>query len=97
MAKTSKNILDEARSQIKQVDIDEARRMMEKPGTVLVDVREPDALGGGHGLTAAADASALVPHCRLENTPPPPPPPPPGGAGGAPHPSPPPPPARGRG
>jgi molybdopterin/thiamine biosynthesis adenylyltransferase/rhodanese-related sulfurtransferase len=48
MAKTSKNILDEARSQIKQIDIDEARRMMEKPGTVLIDVREPDEWRQGH-------------------------------------------------
>ena len=48
MAKTSKSILDEARSQIKQVDIDEARRMMEKPGTVLIDVREPDEWRQGH-------------------------------------------------
>ncbi|MGO9454607.1 MAG: molybdopterin-synthase adenylyltransferase MoeB [Candidatus Binataceae bacterium] len=48
MAKTSKNILDEARSQIKQVDIDEARRMMEKPGTVVIDVREPDEWRQGH-------------------------------------------------
>ena len=48
MAKTSKGILDEARSQIKQIDIDEARRMMEKPGTVLLDVREPDEWRQGH-------------------------------------------------
>ena len=48
MAKTSKNILDEARSQIKSVDIDEARRMLEKPGTVLIDVREPDEWRQGH-------------------------------------------------
>jgi adenylyltransferase/sulfurtransferase len=48
MAKTSKSILDEARSQIKQIDIDEARRMMEKPGTVLIDVREPDEWRQGH-------------------------------------------------
>src|SRR5215475_4218854 len=48
MAKTSKNILDEARSQIKQIDIEEARRMMEKPGTVLIDVREPDEWRQGH-------------------------------------------------
>jgi len=48
MAKTSKNILDEARSQIKQVDIDEARRMMAQPGTVLIDVREPDEWRQGH-------------------------------------------------
>ena len=31
MVKTSKNILDEARSTIKQIDIDEARRMLEQP------------------------------------------------------------------
>jgi sulfur-carrier protein adenylyltransferase/sulfurtransferase len=48
MAKTSKNILDEARAQIKSVDIDEARRMLEKPGTVLVDVREGDEWRQGH-------------------------------------------------
>src|SRR5271166_6385686 len=48
MAKTSKNILDEARSTIKQIDIDEARRMIEKPGTVLVDVRESDEWRQGH-------------------------------------------------
>ncbi|HVA40826.1 MAG TPA: molybdopterin-synthase adenylyltransferase MoeB [Candidatus Binataceae bacterium] len=48
MAKTSKNILDEARAQIKSVDIDEARRMLEKPGTVLLDVREGDEWRQGH-------------------------------------------------
>jgi sulfur-carrier protein adenylyltransferase/sulfurtransferase len=48
MAKTSKNILDEARASIKQIDIDEARRMLDKPGTVLVDVRESDEWRQGH-------------------------------------------------
>jgi len=48
MAKTSKNILDEARKEIKAVDIDEARRMLDKPGTVLIDVREPDEWRQGH-------------------------------------------------
>ncbi len=48
MAKTSKNILDEARSQTKSIDIDEARRMLEKPGTVLLDVREGDEWRQGH-------------------------------------------------
>jgi sulfur-carrier protein adenylyltransferase/sulfurtransferase len=48
MAKTSKNILDEARASIKQIDIDEARRMLDKPGTVLIDVREPDEWRQGH-------------------------------------------------
>jgi adenylyltransferase/sulfurtransferase len=48
MPKTSKNILDEARSSIKQIDIDEARRMLEQPGTVLVDVREGDEWRQGH-------------------------------------------------
>src|SRR6202051_799648 len=48
MAKTSKNILDEARAQIKSTDIDEARRMLEKPGTVLLDVREGDEWRQGH-------------------------------------------------
>jgi sulfur-carrier protein adenylyltransferase/sulfurtransferase len=48
MAKTSKNILDEARAQIKSIDIDEARRMLEKAGTVLLDVREGDEWRQGH-------------------------------------------------
>jgi molybdopterin/thiamine biosynthesis adenylyltransferase/rhodanese-related sulfurtransferase len=47
MAKTSKNILDEARAAIKQIDIDEARRMMDK-GAILIDVREPDEWRQGH-------------------------------------------------
>jgi sulfur-carrier protein adenylyltransferase/sulfurtransferase len=52
MAKTSKNILDEARAQIKSIDIDEARRMLEKPGTVLLDVREGDEWRQGHSPQA---------------------------------------------
>ncbi len=48
MAKTSKHIIDEARSAIKQIDIDEARRMMEEPGTVVLDVRESDEWRQGH-------------------------------------------------
>src|SRR6202158_2128087 len=48
MAKTSKNILDEARAQLKSIDIEEARRMLEKPGTVLLDVREGDEWRQGH-------------------------------------------------
>src|ERR1700684_1099307 len=54
MAKTSKNILDEARTTIKQIDIDEARRMIDKPGTVLVDVRESDKWRQGHIPQAVA-------------------------------------------
>ncbi len=54
MAKTSKNILDEARSTIKQIDIDEARRMIEKSGAVLVDVRESDEWRQGHIAQAVA-------------------------------------------
>ena len=54
MAKTSKNILDEARSTIKQIGIDEARAMIDKPGTVLVDVRESDEWRQGHIPQAVA-------------------------------------------
>src|ERR1017187_7733255 len=54
MVKTSKNILDEARATIKQIDIDEARRMIEKPGTVLLDVRESDEWRQGHIAQAVA-------------------------------------------
>ena len=52
MAKSSKNILDEARSQIKQIDIDEARRMLDQSGTVLIDVRESDEWRQGHIASA---------------------------------------------
>jgi sulfur-carrier protein adenylyltransferase/sulfurtransferase len=48
MAKTSKSILDEARAQIKQIDIDAARKLMERPGAVVVDVRESDEWRQGH-------------------------------------------------
>ncbi|MGH7815687.1 MAG: molybdopterin-synthase adenylyltransferase MoeB [Candidatus Binataceae bacterium] len=48
MAKSSKNILDEARAAIKQIDIDEARRMTEQPEPVLIDVRESDEWRQGH-------------------------------------------------
>jgi sulfur-carrier protein adenylyltransferase/sulfurtransferase len=54
VAKTSKNIIDEARAQIKAIDMDEARRMLEKPGTVLVDVRESDEWRQGHIPQAVA-------------------------------------------
>jgi molybdopterin/thiamine biosynthesis adenylyltransferase/rhodanese-related sulfurtransferase len=54
MAKTSKDILDEARATIQQIDIDEARRMIEKPGTVLLDVRESDEWRQGHIAQAVA-------------------------------------------
>ncbi|HUY29108.1 MAG TPA: molybdopterin-synthase adenylyltransferase MoeB [Candidatus Binataceae bacterium] len=47
MAKTSKNILDEARAEIKQIDIDEARRMLDG-GAVIIDVRESDEWRQGH-------------------------------------------------
>jgi sulfur-carrier protein adenylyltransferase/sulfurtransferase len=47
MGKTSKNILDEARAQIKPVDIDQARKMLEQ-GAVIVDVRESDEWRQGH-------------------------------------------------
>src|ERR1700692_4762451 len=42
MNKTSKDILDEERKSINQIDIDQARKMIEQPGTVLIDVRESD-------------------------------------------------------
>jgi sulfur-carrier protein adenylyltransferase/sulfurtransferase len=48
MAKTSKHILDEARAQIKQIDIDAARKLMEQPDTVVIDVRESDEWRQGH-------------------------------------------------
>jgi sulfur-carrier protein adenylyltransferase/sulfurtransferase len=48
MAKTSKNILDEARAAIKSIDVDQARKMIDQPGTVLLDVRESDEWRQGH-------------------------------------------------
>ncbi len=47
MAKTSKNLLDEARAQIKQVDIDEAQRLLGQ-GAAIIDVREADEWRQGH-------------------------------------------------
>jgi molybdopterin/thiamine biosynthesis adenylyltransferase/rhodanese-related sulfurtransferase len=53
MGKTSKNILDEARAQIKSVDIDQARKMLQQ-GAVIVDVRESDEWRQGHIPQAVA-------------------------------------------
>jgi molybdopterin/thiamine biosynthesis adenylyltransferase/rhodanese-related sulfurtransferase len=47
MAKTSKNILDEARKDVQQIDIEQARRMLEQ-GAVIIDVRESDEWRQGH-------------------------------------------------
>src|SRR5215471_15301593 len=65
MAKTSKNILDEARAEIKSVDIDEARRMLDKPGTVLIDVREPDEWRQGHIANAVGISRGFL-ELRIE-------------------------------
>src|SRR5579864_6036096 len=54
MAKTSKNIIDEARKDIPQLDIDAARKLMEKPETVVIDVRESDEWRQGHLPNAVA-------------------------------------------
>ena len=54
MAKTSEDILNEARSAVKHIDIDEARRMIEKHGAVLIDVRESDEWRDGHIAHAVA-------------------------------------------
>src|SRR5271170_2339215 len=54
MAKTSKNIIDEARKDIPQLDIDAARKLMEQPGTVTIDVRESDEWRQGHLPNAIA-------------------------------------------
>jgi len=48
MAKTSKSILDEARAEIKEITVEDARRMLEKPGTVVIDVREGEEWRQGH-------------------------------------------------
>jgi molybdopterin/thiamine biosynthesis adenylyltransferase/rhodanese-related sulfurtransferase len=47
MGKTSKNILDEARKDVQQIDIEQARRMLEQ-GAVIIDVRESDEWRQGH-------------------------------------------------
>jgi molybdopterin/thiamine biosynthesis adenylyltransferase/rhodanese-related sulfurtransferase len=54
MAKTSKNIIDDARKDIPQLDIDAARKLMEQPGTVVIDVRESDEWRQGHLPNAVA-------------------------------------------
>ncbi len=48
MAKTSKGILDEARAKIRQISVEEARRMLESPGVVVLDVRESEEWRQGH-------------------------------------------------
>ncbi len=48
MAKTSKGILDEARAEIKQIGVEEARQMLENSGTVVLDVRESEEWRQGH-------------------------------------------------
>ncbi|HEY6395082.1 MAG TPA: molybdopterin-synthase adenylyltransferase MoeB [Candidatus Binataceae bacterium] len=47
MAKTSKNILDEARAEIRQIDAEQARKLIDK-GAVVIDVRESDEWRQGH-------------------------------------------------
>jgi len=61
MAKTSKNIIDEARASIKPIDLDQARKMIEQPGTVLIDVREADEWRQGH-----IDKAVFIPRGFLE-------------------------------
>src|SRR5260370_19822734 len=48
MAKTSKNILDEARATIKKIDVEQAGKMLKHSGTVVVDVRESEEWRQGH-------------------------------------------------
>ncbi|MGD0072766.1 MAG: molybdopterin-synthase adenylyltransferase MoeB [Candidatus Binataceae bacterium] len=48
MAKTSKGILDEARAEIRQISVEEARRMLESHGVVMLDVRESEERRQGH-------------------------------------------------
>ncbi len=48
MAKSSKSIIDDARKEIPQLDIDQARKLMEQTGTVVVDVRESEEWRQGH-------------------------------------------------
>jgi molybdopterin/thiamine biosynthesis adenylyltransferase/rhodanese-related sulfurtransferase len=47
MAKSSKNILDEARSSIRQIDVEQARKMIDE-GATIIDVRESDEWRQGH-------------------------------------------------
>jgi adenylyltransferase/sulfurtransferase len=48
MAKSSKAILEEARSQVPEIGIEEAREIIAQPGAVLMDVREADEWRQGH-------------------------------------------------
>ncbi|HTW88330.1 MAG TPA: molybdopterin-synthase adenylyltransferase MoeB [Candidatus Binataceae bacterium] len=47
MAKSSKNILDEARSSIRQIDAEQARKLLDQ-GAAIIDVRESDEWRQGH-------------------------------------------------
>jgi molybdopterin/thiamine biosynthesis adenylyltransferase/rhodanese-related sulfurtransferase len=49
MAKTAKNLLDEARASVRDIGVEEARELLARqPGTVIVDVRESDEWRQGH-------------------------------------------------
>jgi molybdopterin/thiamine biosynthesis adenylyltransferase/rhodanese-related sulfurtransferase len=48
MVKTSKSVLDEARAQVKEIDVQRAREMLREPTTVVIDVRESDEWRQGH-------------------------------------------------
>src|SRR5579885_153207 len=47
MAKSSKTILDEARSAIRQIDAEQARKLLEQ-GAIIIDVRESEEWRQGH-------------------------------------------------
>ncbi len=48
MAKTVKGILDEARAQVKEITVEQAREMLQDPQAVVVDVRESEEWRQGH-------------------------------------------------
>lgn len=49
MAKTAKNLLDEARANVRDISVEEARELLARQhGTVIVDVRESDEWRQGH-------------------------------------------------
>jgi adenylyltransferase/sulfurtransferase len=48
MAKTSKSILDEARTQVAEITAEQAREMMQDPQTAIIDVRESEEWRQGH-------------------------------------------------
>src|SRR5690349_13352608 len=67
MAKTYKQIMDEARRLVPEVGVDDVQRRIAKPGATLLDVREKDEFRDGH-LDGAVSLPRGFLEMRVEET-----------------------------